>query len=144
MKNTLLLIAGIVFYTAANAQTLTFADLVYLKTQKTAKAFLKSKGYKFVSSSNGLEMYHKNRGAGAEENVEFHLYKNKGFISYHTTDTAYVHAMEKTVSKSYKQILKDDNPRETFFRFGNSTTNIMIEVIKGPTAVGQISVGSLN
>jgi hypothetical protein len=142
MKKIFLFIAGVFICMAADAQSLTFADLLYLKTQKTAKVFLKSKGYRLVNYSSGLEMYHK--GTPAEENVEFHLYKNKGFVSYHTTDTAYVRSMERLISKRYKLILKDDNARSTFFRFGDSNISIMVNLINEPTVVGEISVGPVN
>jgi hypothetical protein len=141
MKKILLLLSAISLGMVANAQSLTFTDLLYLKTQKTASNFLIPKG--FIHSdlnSSVMEVYFKNQGTDKQEKAEFNLHKNKAFIVYQTADTTYLHTMIKQLYKRYRLILKDDGKDETYYRFGNFSIDIMVDIYNQPGRGSRISV----
>lgn len=144
MKKAYIILFCLFFGITANAQYLTFKDLLYLKTQKSAKTFLIAKDY-ISSNLNApvIEVYFKNEGTDKQEKVEFSLHKNKAYVSYQIADTAYMHLILKQLYRQYKLILKDQSEHETFYRFGNLDINIMVDIYKLPPYCN-ISVGALN
>jgi len=141
MKAAYTILFCLSFCINGDAQSLTFKDLLYLKTQKSANDFLTAKGY-ISSNLNApvMEIYYKNKGTNKEEKIEFSIHKNKAYVSYHMLDTAYIHILLKQLYKQYRLILKDEGQLETFYRFGDLHINIMVDIYNDPPH-SAISVG---
>ncbi len=125
----------------AFSQPVTFADLLYLRHQKSARAFLTPKNYLFDAYSGNPEMYFKNRGTSTEEKITFSIHENKAYVSYSTNDTTYMHIILTEIYKNYKLILKDSGNRETFYRFADADIDIMLDILKPPSTLSKMTIG---
>lgn len=128
---TLITIAAVLFCFNVYSQTLSFAQIVHLHSNKDAEKFLISKSFTSLQPAdyNGKDLeYEINTRTSNEEQV--YVTGRRG-VAYETRNLAYIESLLKQIKAKYHRISGFDEPNFKFYQFGDPNFLITVNIEKG-------------